>query len=50
MSDYKFHIEHSILVTSDAVTATETTRYIERKIEIERKKVTGDTKTETVLH
>ena len=33
MSDDKFHIEHSILVTSDAVTATETTRYIEKKID-----------------
>ena len=32
MAENKFHIEHSVLVSSDAVTATETTRYIEKSI------------------
>ena len=32
MSENKFHIEHSILVSSDAVSATEATRYIEEYI------------------
>ena len=33
MAENKFHIEHSILVTSDSVTATETTRFIEKYVE-----------------
>ena len=40
MCEDKFHIEHSILVTSDCVTAIETTRYIEKYVNelLDRKK------------